>query len=655
MPLLFIYNNINLNIYLNGDNMFFKNIHIRIKIIIIITIILFIVIIGKVFYIQVIDYKKLNKYATNLWSRNLPIAANRGIIYDRNGIEIAGNITTTSLVLIPNQIKDKEKVAKDLASILNVDYEEMYRHVSKKTSIERVHPEGRNLSYEIADEINALGYKGVYLVKESKRNYPYNNLLSHTIGFVGIDNQGLSGLELIYDKYLTGSNGSIKYFSDAKGTSLTIPQIYEQPTSGVNMTLTINYKLQEVLERELDVAVSQYNPDQALGIVMDPNTGEILAISSRPNFSPSKYQNYTVEEINRNLPIWMTYEPGSTFKIITLAASLEEKIVDLEKDRFYDSGSITVVGAKLHCWKAGGHGDESYLEVVENSCNPGFVNLGLKLGKDVLFNYIDLFGFGKKTGIDLNGEASGIIFDVNKITDLELATTAFGQGVSVTPIQQITAVSAAINGGILYKPYIVKSLNEPETNSVILENNPKIVRKVISDNTSSKVRYALESVVARGTGHNAYIGGYRVGGKTGTAQKVKDGKYMSGNYITSFIGFMPADDPQIVVYIAVDNAKGITQYGGTIAAPIAKNFLMSAIDILGIEKRSNAIEREYLYTDKQYAVVPNVVGMDVKEAIKELKSFKVEYTGTGDIVTYQSPNPDTNVYEGETIRLLLDK
>ena len=635
--------------------MFFKSIHTRIKIIILITIFLFVVIMGKVFYIQVIDYKKLNGYATSLWSRNLPLAANRGIIYDRNGVELAGNITTTSLVLIPNQITDKEAVAKDLADILKVDYKEMYRHVSKKTSIERVHPEGRNLSYEIADKINDLGYDGVYLVKEAKRFYKYDTLLSHTIGFVGIDNQGLSGLELIYDDFLTGSDGSIKYFSDAKGNSLSMSQIYEQPQSGVNMTLTINFGIQEALERELDNAVSKYNPDQALGIVMNPKTGEILALSSRPNFSPSKYQNYTVEEINRNLPIWMTYEPGSTFKIITLAASLEEKIVDLDKDSFFDGGSITVGGATLHCWKHGGHGQETYLEVVENSCNPGFVNLGLKLGKDTLFNYIDLFGFGKKTGVDLNGEASGILFSRDKIGDLELATTAFGQGVSVTPIQQITAVSAAINGGILYKPFIVKSLNEPETNSVILENKPTIVRKVLSDDTSAKVRYALESVVARGTGHNAYIGGYRVGGKTGTAQKAVNGSYLSGNYITSFIGFLPADDPEVIVYVAVDNAKGITQYGGTIAAPIAKSVLQSAIDILDIKRRDNAIEREYMYLDKQYYEVPNVVGMSVSEATKLLKNFKVEYSGSGNVVTYQSPSSKEFVYEGETIRLLLNE
>ena len=618
-----------------------------------ITLFLFLVIMGKVFYIQVVDYEKLNNYATSLWSRNLPLAANRGIIYDVNGVEIATNITTTSLVLIPNQIEDKEKVAKDLAGILNVEYEEMYKHVSKKTSIERVHPEGRNLSYDIADKINNLNYEGVYLVKEAKRYYPYDTLLSHSIGFVGIDNQGLSGLELIYDNYLTGSDGSIKYFSDAKGNSLSMSQIYEQPQSGVNITLTVNYDLQVALERELDNAVSKYNPDGALGIAMNPNTGEILAIASRPTFSPSNYKNYTTEEINRNLPIWMTYEPGSTFKIITLASSLEEKIVNLEEDSFFDGGAVTVGGATLHCWKHGGHGAQTYLEVVENSCNPGFVNLGLKLGKETLFKYIDLFGFGKKTGVDLNGESTGIMFNIDKIGDLELATTAFGQGVSVTPIQQITAVSAAINGGILYKPYIVKSLNEPETNSVILENNPTIVRKVISEDTSNKVRYALESVVARGTGHNAYISGYRVGGKTGTAQKAVNGAYLSGNYITSFIGFLPADNPEVVIYIAVDNAKGITQYGGTVAAPIAKNFLLSAIDVLDIEKRNDEIEREYLYTDKQYAKVPNVIGMEVKDAVKELKKFKVEYSGEGSVVTYQSPSSGEAIYEGETIRLLL--
>lgn len=614
---------------------------------------MFILVIIKVFYIQVVSYGKLNNLASSLWNRNLPIESNRGKIYDTNGIVLADNKTTVSLVLVPNQIKNKKVVAKELSTILNVSYEEMYEHVNKRTSIERVHPEGRRLSFDIADKINALKLDGVYLVKESQRYYPYDKLMSHTLGFVGIDNQGLSGLELTYDKYLTGEYGSIKYTSDAKGNKLELEESYEKPQDGMNMTLTINYELQESLERELDNAILKYNPDQALGIAMNPKTGEILAISSRPNFSPSRYQDYTIEEINRNLPVWMTYEPGSTFKIISLASSLEENLIDLENDHFHDSGSITVENARIKCWKHGGHGSQTYLQVVENSCNPGFVTIGQKLGKEKLFNYINKFGFGKKTGVDLNGESTGILFSLDRVGPVELATTAFGQGVSVTPIQQITAVSAAINGGILYKPYIVKSINEPETNAVILENKPKIVRKVISEDTSSKVRYALESVVTNGTGRPSFIDGYRVGGKTGTAQKVKDGRYMVGNYIVSFIGFLPANDPEVVVYVAIDNAKGATQYGGTIAAPIAKTILNDAIRILDIEKPSGASEKRYNFNDKKYATIPNVEGKTLEEAIKELKSFKVEYTGSGEKIVYQSPSSGERIYEGETVKLML--
>ena len=607
--------------------MFNKEVHTRIKIVLFILIICLIMIICKVFYTQVIDYKKLNYLANQLWNRNLPIMADRGKIYDRNGVVLADNITTTSLVLIPNQIQNKEEVATKLAEILNVSYEEMYKHVSKKTSIERVHPEGRKLSYEIADKINELKYDGVYLVKESTRSYPYQNLLSHTLGFVGIDNQGLSGLELMYDSYLTGESGAIKYISDAKGNKLELTESYEAPQDGVNMTLTINYELQAVLERELDNAVSKYNPDQALGIAMNPKTGEILAIASRPDFNPSEYQNYTVEEINRNLPVWMTYEPGSTFKIITLSAALEEKLIDLDNDTFYDGGSVNVENARIKCWKHGGHGAQTYLQVVENSCNPGFVSIGQKLGKEKLFEYINAFGFGQKTGVDLNGEASGILFKLDKV--------------------------GPINGGTLIKPYIVKSLNEPETNTVIKSFESEIKRKVISEDTSEKVRYALESVVTNGTGRNAFIDGYRVGGKTGTAQKVKDGRYMVGNYIVSFIGFMPANDPEIVVYIAVDNAKGITQYGGTIAAPIARTILQESIDILNIEKPVGASEKKYNYLDRKYATVPDVTNMTLKEALQNLKGFKVEYTGTGSKVIYQSPSKETRIFEGETVKLML--
>ena len=633
--------------------MFFKDIHIRIRLFFVIVVIFFLTIIGKVIYIQVFEYDKLSKLSNELWSRELPIEGNRGIIYDRNYTVLADNITTTSLVLIPNQIKEKDRAIKELSKILGVTEKEMSKHVNKKTSIERVHPEGRRLSFDVADKIAALNLEGVYLVKESKRNYPYDKSLSHVLGYVGIDNQGLSGLELQYNDYLTGEYGSIKYFSDAKGNKLSLNEIYEEPQDGVNILLTINNEIQMSVERELDNAVSKYNPEHALAIVMDPNSGEILGMSSRPNFSPSNYKQYTLEEINRNLPIWMNYEPGSTFKIITLATALNENLVDLENEHFYDGGSVRVANAKIKCWKTGGHGDQTFLQVVENSCNPGFVALGRRIGKETLFSYIDKFGFGEKTGIDLNGEATGIIFNLDKVGEVELATTAFGQGVSVTPIQQITAVSAAINGGKLYKPYIVKSLLEPETNTPIKTNEKVLVRDVITSETSKKVALALESVVTNGSGRNAYIEGYRVGGKTGTAQKVKDGSYMHGNYILSFIGFMPADDPKVVVYVAIDNPKGVVQYGGTVAAPIAKAILEDCASALNIKKRTTTTEKKYQFWEKKYVTVPDVTNKKLSDVKGSLYGYDVNYTGSGDYIIFQSPKAGERVLEGSKIRILL--
>lgn len=633
--------------------MFVKKIDSRIKVTFLIIILLFIFIVLRVFYIQVFDYQKLSSLASDLWSRDLPIEANRGLILDRNGAVLADNLTTTSLVLIPNQIKDKDDTSQKLADILGVTKEEMDKHVKKETSIERVHPEGRRLSYEIADQINELELPGVYLVKESKRYYPYGTTLSHVLGYVGIDNQGLSGLELEYDEYLTGEAGAIKYFSDAKGNKLNLSDVYLEPTDGMNIQLTIDYNIQMSLERELDNAVKAFNPDMALAIVMDPNTGEILGMSSRPNYDPNNYLDYDMETLSRNLPIWASYEPGSTFKISTFAAALEENLIDMENDHFYDSGSVIVSGARIGCWKAGGHGDQTYLQVLQNSCNPGFVKLGQMLGKERLFSYLDLFGFGEKTGIDLNGEGEGIIFPLDQVGDLELSTTAFGQGVSVTPIQQVTAVSSIVNGGNLYQPYIVKSFMEPETNSVIQTNEPKLVRKTISEETSSKMRYALETVVALGGGKAAYIDGYRVGGKTGTAQKVENGRYLVNNYIMSFMAVVPSNDPQAVLYIAIDNPKNTALLSSYTTTPIARRILLDIIEALDIPKQEGQLIKDYTWEDKVYYEVPNVVGKTVKDAKKELTNFQIEYVGTGEYVVHQSPASGERAPQDSTIVLLL--
>lgn len=633
--------------------MFFKKINSRMKVLLLIFVSLLLLIIIKVFYVQVFEYKKLYSLSKDLWSRDLPVEANRGLILDRNGVVLADNLTTTSLVLVPNQIKDKKDTTTKLAQILNVSYDEMYKHVNKKTSIERVHPEGRRLSYEIADKISNLKLPGVYLVKESKRYYPYGNLLSHTLGYVGIDNQGLSGLELQYDKYLTGESGAIKYFSDAKGNKLNLSDVYLEPQDGMNLQLTIDINIQKSIERELNNIVDMFEPDMALAIVMNPNTGEIYGMGSRPDYDPNNYQNYNQQVLSRNLPIWATYEPGSTQKIITTSAAIEEKVVDLDNDLFYDSGSVKVDTAKIKCWKAGGHGQQTFMEVLQNSCNPGFVKMGQLLGKDRLFSYLDKFGFGAKTGVDLSGEGKGIIFPLSKVGNVELATTAFGQGISVTPVQQVTAVSAVVNGGKLYQPYILKSISEKETGNIIKKNSKKFIRQTISKETSNTMRRALENVVAKGGGKAAYIDGYRIGGKTGTAQKVENGVYLVNNYIMSFMAVVPSNNPEAVLYLAIDNPKHTAMLSSYTTTPIARRILLDIIDALDIKKQDSQIEKEKEWSDKTIYEVPNVVGMTKKEAKKALENFTVEYAGTGDKVVSQSPEAGTRVEEKTVVRLLL--
>lgn len=375
-------------------------------------------------------------------------------------------------------------------------------------------------------------------------------------------------------------------------------------------------------------------------------------MASRPTYRPDQYRTADPTIYNRNLPIWKTYEPGSTFKIITLAAALEEKKVTFN-ETFHDPGYVMVGGARLRCWKAGGHGHQTYLEVVENSCNPGFVNLGQRLGKDKLLSYIKKFGFGAKTGIDLNGEAKGILFKPERMGPVELATTAFGQGVSVTPIQQVAAVSAAVNGGKLMVPHLAKGWKNPDTGEMIEVVEPKVRRQVISEATSKQVRYALESVVAKGTGRKAFIDGYRVGGKTGTAQKVgPNGGYLKNNHIVSFIGVAPADDPRLVVYIAVDNPKGI-QFGGVVAAPIVGNILHDSLRYLKVDKRKDQIPPEDTPLTTPIVEVPNLIGEEIDKLKTSLFSFELESAGEGEYVVDQLPKPGERVKKGSKIRIYL--
>ena len=473
-------------------------------------------------------------------------------------------------------------------------------------------------------------------------------MLSHVIGFTGIDNQGLSGLEYKYDKLLKGKDGNIKYFSDGKGKRMGKEELYSSPIKGKDIYLTIDLDVQLSLENELSNSFKKYRADGAIGIVMDSSNGQILAISSYPSFNPQKYKNYSIETINRNLAIWQNFEPGSTFKIITLTSAINEGLVNIFEDKYYDSGVIKVEGAKIHCWKRKGHGSQTFLQVVENSCNPGFVVLGQKLGKNKLFKYIKDFGFGTKTGIDLNGEASGILFDINKVGPVELATSSFGQGISVTAIQQVSALSSILNNGNLYKPYIVSKVGDKIFSPTLKKKN------IIKKETSDLVRYALLSVVANGSGRNAYIEKYKVGGKTGTAQKVGDnGTYMYGNYILSFIGFLSDKNKDYVIYIALDNPKGITQYGGVASAPIAKNILKDIISIYNIKESNETLPMSYRWNDQTYITIPSIISKSKKEVKSLLKGLKIEFIGDGNVID-SNPKELSRVKSGSTIQILLN-
>ena len=632
--------------------MFLKNINRRIKILFLVLLIPLFLVVIRVFYIQVFDYKKLKKLANDLWSRNLEIEADRGKILDRNGVVLANNLTTTSLVLVPNQIRDKNLVANELSKILGIPVNEMKKHVYKKTSIERVHPEGRRLPYEVASKISKLNLEGVYLVKESKRYYPYKDFLSHTLGYVGIDNQGLSGLELQYDNILKGKNGAIKYFSDAHGNKISMNDVYVAPTAGMNINLTVDINIQKSLEREMDNILDMFHPDMALAIVVEPNTGEILGMSSVPDYDPNQYRKYDISTLGRNLPIWSSYEPGSTFKVVTMASAVEENVIDIFNDHFYDSGKVNVDGSVLKCWKAGGHGDQTFLEVLQNSCNPGFVKLGQLLGKERLFSYINKFGFGEKTGVNLNGEGKGIIFPIDSVGNVELATSAFGQGISVTPIQQVMAVSAVVNGGNLYTPYIVKNISD-NTNTIVKEYKKVLKRKVISSKTSSIMRIALENVVAKGGGKSAYIEGYRVGGKTGTAQKSKDGVYLINNYIMSFMAVVPANDPKAVLYLAIDNPKDTAMLSSYTTTPIVRRILLDVIDAMNIPKQDNEIIKDFEWSDKVPYEVPNVIGDSLEDAKKKLSNFEIVVEGNGNIIFEQTPAAGEILEDGDKIRIFL--
>jgi len=617
----------------------------------------FVALLGRLFWLQVVNPSELTNHAEAMWSRNLPIEGQRGIIYDRNRNILVNNVVAPSVIVIPNQVTNREQVTTVLAAILDSDAQRLDEKIwpEKRQSVARIQPEGRKLNNEQVLAIKAANLDGVYLVNDVMRYYPHGTMLAHSLGFTGIDNQGLTGLEYLYNDYLLGASGAWKYFSSAKGHALEqFSDLYAPSSRGMDMVLTVDARIQEILEREADNAMARYRPDQLMMFAMCPNTGAILAMTSRPTFNPASYQDYEQEIFNRNLPIWMTFEPGSTFKVPVFAAALEEGLMSLD-DPFNCVGYAMVEGTRIRDWKAGGHGSITMLDVIAQSCNPGFMHIGVDLlGKDLLFQYIEAFGFKEKTGIDMLGESLGLMFDPSAIGPVEVATSAFGQGNSVTPIQLVNAIAATVNGGYLMTPHIVYELRHPYTGEVLMRRQPEARRQVISTETSALMRLALETTGAQGGGRGAYIEGMRIGGKTGTAQKpAPGGGYKPNEYILSFVGVAPMDNPQIIIYVALDNPRDTIQYGGVVAAPIARNIFREVLPYLGVEPSQDGIPKAYVWGDVRYTEVPDYVGKKRSEIYTQWSTYEIRFFGSGSVVTRQQPVAGSKIAEDGIIRLYL--
>lgn len=605
----------------------------------------FIIVIIDIFCIMVVLGPERLEVAVQQWTRTSTITANRGQIVDCNGKVLATTGAVYKILLWPKNITSgsEERVARELSDALDLDFDYVYKCATNKTRSEFVIK--RQVDSKTVSNVRSLKLSGVGIANDSKRYYPYGTLLSQVIGFTTRDNVGQSGLELKYDKYLTGSDGKLISETDSSGNPLAYGYTqYEDPIDGAKIVLTVDQVFQSYLENALEEALSVNNASSAQGIILDVNTGAIKAISTKPDYDPNDPPRNDLEqlaELSRNRLVTDVYEPGSTFKILTLAAAIDSGNADLNST-FFCNGGYIVNGERIKCWKHAGHGSQDLTKATENSCNCCFMQLALRMGVSEFYDYLYAFGLGQKTGDIFDGESSGIVTNEKYVTENDLARIGFGQSVAVTPVQLAAAVSAAVNGGYLYSPYIVEQVVSSD-GTVIEQADPSPVRQVISGETSATVRQILQSVVDNGTGRNAKIEGYYVGGKTGTAQKYDEyGRVSAGSYICSFIGFAPADDPQYLCLILVDEPHVGSIFGSTVAAPFVRRVLSEILPYSGIQPSHLS----------ETVTVPNVLGLTTEEANKELaKVGLIGFFECADEVTLQLPAAGETVVKGSSVLL----
>ena len=631
--------------------------------------------------LQIFSYKEYQQKAIQQQTRDITINSKRGTIYDRNGKELAMSASAYMIYVVPSSVKTdetRELIAENISKILDIDKEKILTQLARKNHYEVLARKvERNLMVEVEEFINKNKlFTSLNIAEDPKRYYPYNNFASHVIGATGIDNQGLSGLELFYDDYLKGTPGKIITATDAKGNVMpTDDKMMIDPINGYSLTLTIDEVIQHFLEKNLEKAAIDTNVNnKSCGIIMNAKTGEILAMSVKPDFDLNEpfvfteqkvideLEQYTgnddyaakradaVQNMWRNKAVNDQYMPGSVYKIITAAIACEEKVVRFD-DHFFCTGAATVQGwpRPIRCDKRIGHGAEDFLQGFANSCNPVFIEVGSRIGIKNTMAYANAFGLTAKTGIDLPGEGTGIFHNVKTMSNVDLATQSFGQNIKVTPLQMVSAVSAAINGGNLHQPRIVSEIRD-ENGNVIESFPPKLVRQVISESTSAQVRTLLENVVTNGTGRNAKITGYRIGGKTGTSEKIdeKNEDGIADKRIVSFLAAAPMDDPSIVILIMLDEPEGIHVSGGVLVAPVVKNILNDVLPYMGIDPSYTAEELAKMETN-----VPKVTGFNSNDAINELRRLNLNYKliGGEGLVKSQLPLPGQRIPSGGVVML----
>jgi len=610
-----------------------------------------VVLTGRLAYLQFVRGAELRERAFNIRTHEVPVEAKRGVIYDRNGRELAISVNVDSIFAVPAEVEDPPETARKLADVIGLDYEWVLERLTQNQSFVWVK---RKVSDEVSKAVKLLQLPGIGFTQESRRVYPKGTLAAHVIGFAGIDSQGLDGVEYIYDRELRGSPGWIVIEYDALGRE--IPQAlhrYIPPTDGYDLYLTIDEVVQSMVERELDRIVALHQPKKATIIVMDPHTGEILGLGVRPTYDPNNYADYPPSTW-RNFAVSDTYHPGSTFKPITAIAAVEEGVVDWNS-RFSCGGSLVVEDRTIWCHST--HGGLDLTGVIEKSCNVGFMNIGLRLGKERFYRYYRALGLDSLTGIDLPGEAEGFTIPQEQCRKVDLAVMSFGQTLAVTPIELIRAMAVIANGGYLVTPHVAKEFRDKEGRVVTVLDWP-VGPQVISEDTAREVRRAMEAVVKTGTGRVAYMPGYRLAGKTGTAQKTVGGVVSADVHVASFCGFGPAEDPRIIVLVVVDEPKG-SYYGGVVAAPAFGRLMRDLY---------RYYEIPLVYTDEEEprprdgdrdvpdeVTVPDTVGLPVGEALAALREAGVRAAVAGDVggevVVRQTPGPGAEVPPGTLVIL----